>query len=723
MSSSGKLIYNADIVDGPMAPADGAVMTNVTIQSGIIIAEILDRGGAFINVKAHGATGDGSDQSVAINAALTVLMSNPGFGGVLYFPKGQYVYDNPMSDGMGGTIGTLLLQDVFGIAFVGEGVNNTHLWPSGSRADKWIGKPFIDGSGSFDIMIRDMEIGNGALVNQNLPDSLIWVAQPASNHTSFADATYGVSGWGTTNALAATNWTIENVRFSGPVQYGHFAHCGLTSSQMRNVTSYVQETTIVGEDNDTNETTCFYGVRDNPLAIESAKSTSGGVQRSYPQTVGPVAGNNNTNWLFDGIEFHNAIGLGGGANSNAPCMRLEEPGEYTIHPKNMSCFAPGYIRCTGATTGGGTPGIGVRNMLIDGQSAYTEGAGVASLYVFFMDTQTGVASPSLAVNGLEIRGLYAGLKASEASAAVIHGVQGAIFKSVFLTAWDDSDSYTGQVVSFEGTGGKLQDSVIHCRGFGVNMGSAPASDALDGTTLYRPGTISMASHNARIFGATANQIPGLILPQLSGTGDLLTTSSPGVISRIALGTGNHALHVVGTAVAWAPSLRSIMQAVGDLAVGTGSATFARLAIGASQQVLTVIGGTAAWASDIDVGGWIRAMSVSGTPTANAMYRQSLIKGWVKFAGATTGSHNGTVSYNLASNGVTRNGTGDYTISWDRDFSSADYVVSANAQSTGGAPLTVTVWTVAAGTTQIQVQNAAATLVDPVAVHVLVIGMQ
>ncbi len=81
----------------------GNVMGNVTgdLTGGTATALIRDKGGEVFNVKAYGATGDGTtDDTTAIGSAITALGST---GGVLYFPPGNYKFST-LTISVNGTI-------------------------------------------------------------------------------------------------------------------------------------------------------------------------------------------------------------------------------------------------------------------------------------------------------------------------------------------------------------------------------------------------------------------------------------------------------------------------------------------------------------------------------------------------------------------------------------------------------------------------------------------
>jgi len=82
-------------------------------------------------------------------------------------------------------------------------------------------------------------------------------------------------------------------------------------------------------------------------------------------------------------------------------------------------------------------------------------------------------------------------------------------------------------------------------------------------------------------------------------------------------------------------------------------------------------------------------------TIHSVNNKEVAGGWVRFDG--TGTININDAYNVAS--LTDNGTGDYTITWDTDFSSVNYAVAGMAYgATCGGYLSITAQAV--GTIQI-----------------------
>ena len=71
----------------------------------------------------------------------------------------------------------------------------------------------------------------------------------------------------------------------------------------------------------------------------------------------------------------------------------------------------------------------------------------------------------------------------------------------------------------------------------------------------------------------------------------------------------------------------------------------------------------------DVGG--------GTPLPHTLYRNNVVKGWISLTMTTATIAD---SFNVAS--VTDNAVGDFTITWNLDFASANYACSAFGGDSG-----------------------------------------
>lgn len=115
--------------------------------------------------------------------------------------------------------------------------------------------------------------------------------------------------------------------------------------------------------------------------------------------------------------------------------------------------------------------------------------------------------------------------------------------------------------------------------------------------------------------------------------------------------------------------------------------------------------------------YIQPGSMSGTPAANVLYRDQIVKGWVVFAADATVNASANVT------GVSKTVAGDWTITWDRDFVGTNYVVIAVAQSNSAYFVHVADASFAAGTSRVICRDAAGSTVDPTRVHVMAIGAQ
>jgi hypothetical protein len=104
----------------------------------------------------------------------------------------------------------------------------------------------------------------------------------------------------------------------------------------------------------------------------------------------------------------------------------------------------------------------------------------------------------------------------------------------------------------------------------------------------------------------------------------------------------------------------------------------------------------------------------GTPVANTLYKDNIIKGWISFNG--TGVIAINASFNVSS--ISDNGTGDYTISWDVDFANANY---AEAGMCGDDYLSQAA--IAAETLRIMAKNDAGTATDNGLITVIAVGSQ
>lgn len=110
----------------------------------------------------------------------------------------------------------------------------------------------------------------------------------------------------------------------------------------------------------------------------------------------------------------------------------------------------------------------------------------------------------------------------------------------------------------------------------------------------------------------------------------------------------------------------------------------------------------------------------GTTPGRQQYHPSAAKFWINLNG--TGTIAISASYNVTS--ITDNGTGDYTVTIDIDFSSANWCCNITANQPGGnTQITTTIQTMTAGTVRVNTTNSVPAYVDPTIVCVAGFGDQ
>jgi hypothetical protein len=112
---------------------------------------------------------------------------------------------------------------------------------------------------------------------------------------------------------------------------------------------------------------------------------------------------------------------------------------------------------------------------------------------------------------------------------------------------------------------------------------------------------------------------------------------------------------------------------------------------------------------------------AGTPAANSLYKDNIIKAWVSFDGYTGATATILDSFNVAS--VVRNAGGQYTINWDRPFANANYVCIASIRQTYGSQYEL-VYVVELSTTHAHIMTASqGGGTDMIGIYVIAIGDQ
>lgn len=148
----------------------------------------------------------------------------------------------------------------------------------------------------------------------------------------------------------------------------------------------------------------------------------------------------------------------------------------------------------------------------------------------------------------------------------------------------------------------------------------------------------------------------------------------------------------------------------------GSATtqaYKLIGLNSSDQVDVGVSGTQTNLLGTVVAPAIDPPTVNGQVTAGAV-----AAAWAHFT-VSGGAVTLRDSYNVTS--VTYNAAGDYTVAWDRDFSTAYYAAVVTVVDNGGVLLAPKVNSQAAGSADVWVYNVAAVKTDPDAISVIAFG--
>lgn len=178
----------------------------------------------------------------------------------------------------------------------------------------------------------------------------------------------------------------------------------------------------------------------------------------------------------------------------------------------------------------------------------------------------------------------------------------------------------------------------------------------------------------------------------SGAAATLGTSGAGALTIVVEGNEGIVINRTASAITYvdltpgATGNAPILQAQGETNVGlvlkTKGTGQLNLAVdGLGDAIIQTNGTTRATfnASGLTMGTNmpIVAAAVSGTPAAHALYRENVVKGWLN----TSGSGTPAVDDSFNVTGIADTGAGAMTVTWDRDFASADYAVSVTPHST------------------------------------------
>jgi len=123
--------------------------------------------------------------------------------------------------------------------------------------------------------------------------------------------------------------------------------------------------------------------------------------------------------------------------------------------------------------------------------------------------------------------------------------------------------------------------------------------------------------------------------------------------------------------------------------GSGAATLTGMLIGnGTGAFTTVTAPTGAVVGDTDtqtlsgktLSGAIVTGAAPATPAANTIYTDSIVKGWVK---VTFSAGSPSIADDVNVSGVIDVATGDTTVTWDRDFSTADHAIVPGCEAVSG----------------------------------------
>lgn len=222
-------------------------------------------------------------------------------------------------------------------------------------------------------------------------------------------------------------------------------------------------------------------------------------------------------------------------------------------------------------------------------------------------------------------------------------------------------------------------------------------------TAHVAGTVLTAAALNNNFNAIVNQVNGSI--------------EAVNIAALAVTTAK-----IATGAVTGPKIAMGSDAQGDILYHNGT-SYVRLAAGTSGQYLKTLGSGAnpAWA-----GGASGADVLAGTEASKFVVpstmisHQGVVKGWIEFNG--TGTIATTDSFNVS--GIVDNGTGDYTVTWDTDFASANYaVVCSHIDDNGTTPTygQIAYYNKLAGSVDIKTGDNSGSFVDVASVSVIAIG--
>ena len=164
-----------------------------------------------------------------------------------------------------------------------------------------------------------------------------------------------------------------------------------------------------------------------------------------------------------------------------------------------------------------------------------------------------------------------------------------------------------------------------------------------------------------------------------------------------------------------PGGANITTAANDRAIVRADTTANAIVISYTKADGTSIGGVTAAASQAEMEAGT-SNTVAATP-GRIQFHPGVVKGWAKFNSAGTVA----ASYNVSS--ITDNATGDFTVNWGTDFSSADYAVSGTVEDADSDFICIANTAQLAGSTRVLVITSAGVADDPTSLNVMAVGDQ
>lgn len=228
------------------------------------------------------------------------------------------------------------------------------------------------------------------------------------------------------------------------------------------------------------------------------------------------------------------------------------------------------------------------------------------------------------------------------------------------------------------------------------------------------GLVTLTAHVAGtiLTAAALNNNNNAIINQINGNLEAVNIAALAITSaKLASGA------VTGTKIAMGS------DAQGDILYYNGT-NYARLAAGTSGYLLKTQGAGAnpTWADMTASQAQMESASATDvyvTP-GRTQYHPGVAKAWVNFNGTGTPAVN--VSHNVDSS-ITDHGTGEYTISFTTDFSSANYAYAGMATLAAEMVMVTSQTTSAAGTKRVYTRHVDGSAKDPTEVCLVAFGDQ